>query len=486
MHRIDAHVLEDNIVSIKLHESCGFTQEATLRESIFKNGKWKNQILFSILENEYFQIKEKNNMQKLLMLGTSLLSREMVLYAKSQNVYTIVTDYLEPEKSRAKLIADEYWMINCGEVDLLEKKCRKEGVTAVICGISEFCLEVCMELCKRLGFPCYCTPEAWHYSRDKDDFKKLCKQVGAPVAQDYHLTDDLTDEEINSVQFPVVVKPVDMSGNRGISYCYDKKELIEAYKYARSLSHNDKIIVEKMLKGKEWYSSYAIVDGEIRLLSLNGMYVEPGFLQNLYSLTTTVSDNVERFCKEINPQIEEVLRKAGCKQGLAWVQVMLDEDDHFYIIEMGYRLPGDMTFVPYTTMLNLNVTKWLVDYSLGHKKNMSEMPVSQKKAFKQCGCCYSLWTHKAGVIKELAGLDKILKDKSIGYYSLNQIGTEMAIHRPVGVLTFACEDIETMISKIVRINENLFVKDETGENMIIKYTDFDYLRRIYNNGLNGK
>ena len=77
-------------------------------------------------------------------------------------------------KSVAKLVADEYWMINTSELDILEKNCREEGVSAVICGVSEFNLEMAMELCKRLNLPSYCTPEAWHYSRDKADFKKLC------------------------------------------------------------------------------------------------------------------------------------------------------------------------------------------------------------------------------------------------------------------------------------------------------------------------
>lgn len=422
-------------------------------------------------------------MQKLLMLGTSLISKEMVEYAKSKGVYTIVTDYLEPEKSRAKLISDEYWMINVAEVDLLEQKCREEGVTSVICGISEFCLEVCMELCKRLGFPCYCTPEAWHYSRDKEDFKTLCKSIGAPVATDFYLTDTLSDTELESVKFPVVVKPVDMSGNRGISYCYNKEELVKAYKYARSVSKNDKIIVEKMLKGKEWYSNYALVDGEIRLLTLNGMYAEPGHLKNLYSLTSTVSDNVVRFCKEINPKIEEVLKKVGCKQGLAWVQVMLDEDDQFYIIEMGYRLPGDMTFIPYTSMFNFDVTKWLVDYALGEKKSISEIPQSQFAEYKQCGCCYSLWTHKSGTIAEISGIDKILEDSSVGYYSLNQIGSHMDAHRPVGVLTFTSNNIEGMLNKIDFINKTISIRDTDNNDIIIRYTDFDYLREIYKNGL---
>ncbi len=59
-------------------------------------------------------------MEKLLMLGTSLQSREIVEYAKSQGMYTIVTDYLPPEESRAKLVSDAYWMVNTGDLDTLE------------------------------------------------------------------------------------------------------------------------------------------------------------------------------------------------------------------------------------------------------------------------------------------------------------------------------------------------------------------------------
>lgn len=53
-HRIVAHVLEANIASIKLHLKCGYKQEGILRQSVFKNGTWKNQIQFSILDKDYF------------------------------------------------------------------------------------------------------------------------------------------------------------------------------------------------------------------------------------------------------------------------------------------------------------------------------------------------------------------------------------------------------------------------------------------------
>lgn len=424
-------------------------------------------------------------MEKLLMLGTSLASKEMIEYAKSEGVYTIVTDYLPPEKSKAKLISDEYWMINTCEIDSLEKKCREEGVTAVICGVSEFNLEMSMELCKRLGLPNYCTPDAWHYSRDKADFKLLCKKVNAPIPEDYYLSDELSSDELKKIHYPVVVKPVDMSGNRGITYCYNEKELIDAYKYARSVSKNPKIVVERMLHGREWYSYYAIANGEIRQIALNAMEAQAGELKNLYSITTTVTDHIEQFMSEINPSIEEVLKAVGCKEGVAWVQAMLDDDGHFYIIEMGYRLPGDMPFVTYPGILGFDTIKWMVNYSRGIKNTVSMLPQEQKHAYKKCGCGYSLWTCKSGTISVISGIDEILKIPGVSYYSLHSVGEEFPVHRPVGVVGIYADNIEDFCKKIQLVNNAIKILDENGDNMIIRYTDLDYLMRVYNNGIRG-
>ena len=49
INRISALVLEDNRASIRMLEKCGYIQEGILRQSVFKNGKFKNQIIMSIL-----------------------------------------------------------------------------------------------------------------------------------------------------------------------------------------------------------------------------------------------------------------------------------------------------------------------------------------------------------------------------------------------------------------------------------------------------
>lgn len=422
-------------------------------------------------------------MEKLLMLGTSYASCEMVKYAKSIGVYTIVTDYLEPEQSVAKLIADEYWMINTADVDALEERCRDEKVTGVCCGISEFNLERALELGARLGFKTYCTPEAWHFSRDKDDFKALCRKLGVPVAKDYFISKELRDDELDAVEYPVVVKPVDLSGNRGISYCKDREELRKAYKYALSCSKSDKIIVEKQLMGEEWYATYACANGEVSLLALNAMYAQPGEPKNCYTVTTTVSSHVKEFCGRVSPKIEELLKAVGCTDGIVWVQVMLDEDNQFYVIEMGYRMDGEMMFMPYRQLCGFDTIRWLVETALGVAHDGSQLPAPQTAAFRKTATGMELWTNKEGTITKLEGYDEIAKLPGVFVENLKQVGDKAAKYRPVGVVTFATDTVEEMIQIIKAVNDTIHCYNENGEDMIIKYTDFDYLRRIYNEGI---
>lgn len=425
-------------------------------------------------------------MTKMLMLGTSNGSREMLRYAKSQGIYTIVTDYLDPDHSIAKKMADEYWMINTTDIDALAEKCKQENVTAVITGVSEFNLERSLELCTKTGMRCYCSPESWHYSKDKQDFKRLCKKLGVPVPTDYSISEKLTDEELDRIKYPVVLKPVDLSSNRGISYCYNKQDVIKAYHLARSMSKNPNIIVERMLHGEEWFASYALAKGEISLLALNAMYAQPGEPANCYTITTTVSDNVERFVNEVNPQIEKLLKEIGCKEGFVWVQAMLDEDGHFYIIEMGYRLEGAMIFIPYKDVCNFDVIKWMVDYACGRECLPSQLPPGQKKAYKKCGCAMMLWANKSGVATRVEGIEEVSKIPGVIVDVRTKVGDQISQYRPYGNILFTTENCDEMCNIIDIVNKKIRIIDENGTDMIIKYTNFDYLKKVYHDGLEGK
>lgn len=61
-NRVWAVILEDNIASIKMCEKCGYKKEGLLRQSIYKNGEYKNQVVMSILRHEFDDMLKENKM----------------------------------------------------------------------------------------------------------------------------------------------------------------------------------------------------------------------------------------------------------------------------------------------------------------------------------------------------------------------------------------------------------------------------------------
>ena len=425
-------------------------------------------------------------MKKLLILGSSISSKEIIETAKAQGVYTIVTDPSGINYRSAKQWSDEAWMIDVSDIDTLEKRCIDESVDGIICGVSEFCIDVALELCERLHKPFYCTKKSMHYSRDKADFKKAWREVGVLLADDYYISSELTDEELDCIKYPVVVKPVDCCANTGISFCYNKEELREGYKYALSVSKSTKIVVERMLKGKEWYAFYAMAAGECSLMALNAMYSEPGYPTNCYVITTTISDNVKRFLEETNPSIINALKSIGCREGIAWVQFILDEDNHFYVLEMGYRGDSEMLFLPYREMLGFNSVKLLVDCSLGVKNDPKLLPLSQTKAFVSSATSYMLWATQDAVIAAIEGIDEVANWENVYIGRWKGVGDEVHQYTSMATICFSSKTIDEACEMIDKINRTVRFFNEQGEDIIIKYTQFDFLRRIYQNGLDGK
>ena len=423
-----------------------------------------------------------NTPKKLLMLGTSKASCEMIEYAKSQGIYTIVTDYLKPEDSPAKLLADEYWMISTGDFDALEQKCKEVGVDGVCSGISTFCIPASIELCDRLGLQAYCTREAWHYTMHKGDFKALCRSCNVPVATDYFINEDSSEEDLNNIKFPVVVKAVDQSANRGMSYCSCKEEIIPAIKYAHSFSSDSKVIVERMLHGIEYTAYYALADGEASLVNLFSDLSQPGTPNNCYSVNSTACDKLDVYLKEIDPYFKKALKKGGMTEGVCWIELIFDEDGHFYVIEMGYRMSGDMMAIPICDVTGFNSYQWMIDVALGVKHTKKDLPLPHHTKYKKCGCAYILWSKDSkGVVSHIEGVEKILSDPGVHLARNVKEGSHFVANQYMLTFTFTEDNVENVISKIDEINNTIKVLDENGEDVIMKYTDFQTLRNIYNN-----
>lgn len=413
-------------------------------------------------------------MKKLLMLGTSYGSVELVKSAKARGVYTIVTDYMEPEDSKAKLVADEYWMISTADMDALEKKCREEQVDGVFCGVSQFNIDKVLELCQRLGLPTYCTQEAWNYTKNKREFKDVCISCGVPVATDYYLTDELRDEDLDKVKLPVMVKPVDLSANVGISYCYTREEVKQAYRHARSVSENPTIVVERMLQGQEIAAVYALADGEASIIGFSASYSAPNEPKNIWSFVGTVTDALQPYLKEVDPAFRKAMKEMGCTEGIVWVQAILDQDGHCYLLEEGYRLGHGML----TNGEGFDYNNWMLDTALGVPHTPDMLPKSWT-TLPYCGGAYHLWTNNDGILTEIQGVEELSKMPGFAVDFNLDIGAPIKRHQLVGGVTFGALDIDTFCKMLAAVNSKLHLKNERGEDLLIYFDDLDMLREVH-------
>lgn len=433
-------------------------------------------------------------MRKLLLLNGKLKgTSEYIQAAHEMGAHVIVSDEFTVEESLGKSLADEVWDIPCFDADALEKRCKEENINGILCGIDEDLMEVVIELCDRLNLPCYTSASQWKYSSDKSAFKELCQKNGVRVPKDYACKGETLDEIVaKDIRYPVVVKPIDLDSNRGVFYCQNQEELEKAYKEVEKLTEGDHILVEQCIRGNEWVATYAMADGEISFLGLGEMIADSSAPKNCYTIITTATNHIDDYINGINKDVERMFKNAGFNEGIAWVQVMRDEGDdsnedgQFYLIEMGYRLGGDMLWIPFKEMDNFDCVWWLVHYALYGSNDPKELPPTQIHPYTQCACVYTFFTKHKGSVKQVEGLDTYKENPNFHVYLQPRIDIEMPAFWHFGLIIFVAPNCDAMCQVIEDINKNVRFLEANGEDLKLSFHDGELIKQRYIKGLEGK
>ena len=87
------------------------------------------------------------------------------------------------------------------------------------------------------------------------------------------------------------------------------------------------------------------------------------------------------------------------------------------------------------------------------------------------------------MLSSFNGFDEICKIPGIKFYTQHHIGETFPERRPLGVVGINADTIDEFCEKIDMVNKTISILDENGEDVIIRYTDFDYLKSVYESGL---
>lgn len=400
--------------------------------------------------------------KKLLVLagGPNLVS--LVERAKDLGVYTVVTDYYNPETSPAKKIADEYWNISWSDIDSLEMKCRERGINGITTGYSESPVECCIELCKRLGLPCYCTQEQLDFTRDKVRFKETCRKNGVPVVREYDTIDDVDD-------FPVIVKPVDRAGSIGVGIATNMDELRQTYEYAMSKSYSKHVIIEKFIEGTKIDVYYEIRDGEITLLSTDSVInaKQNGYERVVQSAWYLPSHAHDLIVEKADPFLKKMIRNLGIKDGYLFISGF-EEKGQLSFFEAGFRLGGEHLYNYHELLGHINSLDLLIYHALIGSTAMLKRPCEGNSDLK----CMNINVYaNKGVVKSIEGMDEIAAMENCRFTLITgQIGQEcdddQAILTKMGMFYFCHTDAKVLMKDTEKAYSLLKITDTNGNDMI--------------------
>lgn len=412
--------------------------------------------------------------KKLLVLGGTSASYDLVKIAKSMGIYVIVTDN-STQTSLTKNLADEIVSIStadiCGLVDFV----KKNNIDGAFCGPSEFNIGNLVKLCKEANLPCYCTPEQWALCSNKKTFKEYCIKNDVPTAQEYTIksfTDEISDK---NVEYPVIVKPVDGCSSKGISICHNRKEVLKAYNLALSASACKHVIIEQYIDngGSIFSFRYILDNGKYYpYLSFDTYIVDPIERKYLISAFTYFpSRHIDTFKNTLDANVRRMFADMGLKNGVAFIQA-IPYKGKIYCHEMGYRLSGGMIYKITKSLMGINDMEMMIRFALGEAIISPDEIMKINIEQSDCIMAQLMIPLNTGTIASIEGINKIKTNEGVvDFLQYYQIGDSISTHvmgtlgQHFGRFTLKTKSEKEMIDLVNFIQSNLYVKDYDGKDL---------------------
>lgn len=275
-------------------------------------------------------------MKKIVIIGANSFQNPLILKAKALGYETHV--FAWQDGSVGERTADNFYPISIVERDAILEKCKEIRPDAVASIGSDLAMLTVNYLAEKLGLPGN-SMECTEISTNKYAMRKAFQKAGVPVPGFFEADADTTAEELKGLQLPIIVKPTDRSGSRGITKVEEWGQLKPALKASVDNSFEKKAIVEEYLTGSEYSCECISYQGEHHFLAVTKKYTtgEPHFIETGHLEPAPLTDGQREAIKKA---VFAGLDALQVKNGASHAEFKL-EGERVRLIEIGARMGGD-------------------------------------------------------------------------------------------------------------------------------------------------
>lgn len=411
-----------------------------------------------------------NNKKALLVMGGISAINEIVIDAKKQGYYVVVTDYLE--NSPAKKYADETWMLSIDDVEGIVEKCRERGID----GVMNYCIDPgqkpYQQICERLGLPCVAGFEQFDIMTNKDKFARCCVEHGLSIIPKYNMSSDFGKEDYASLEYPVMIKPVDGRASKGIIVAHSPEEMDAAIAYSLSFSKRKEVVVEKYLKCPEFCAKYVACDGEVYFTSMSDVWdsVLPDGTRVYMGTSTYPSRFCEEYVQTTNDRVIAMIKAIGVKNGALSFTGFYDHGE-FRFFDPSLRMGGAQDWRVVEAASGVNIANLLTNFAMTGSMGEKETVKKVDGAFMKKCSALLYYDLMVGTIGKFEGVSEILKLPGIvGYHQCHQVGDKIESYGTANNVAIrfivSCDSREEFVATVDAANQLMKIENVDGENMI--------------------
>lgn len=316
--------------------------------------------------------------QNLAIIGASYLQLPLIEKAKQLGYTTHVFAWECGDVGETA--ADHFYPISIVEKDAILNSCRRIGICGICSIASDLAMLTVNYVADALGLPCN-SPEATAKSTNKHLMRKAFQAGGDPSPKSIPV-DEHTDLAAVLLQYPVIVKPTDRSGSRGIYKLESPAGLADAVRAAMAEGFEKKVLIEEFAQGQEYSVEYISYAGKHYFLAMTLKYTTgaPHFIETGHLQPAPV--DADTLCR-VQKVIPHALDSLGITTGASHSEIKIAEDGTIRIIEIGGRMGGDCIgsdLVRYST--GFDFVKMVIDTACGHKPDFTKVQEPHAVAIK--------------------------------------------------------------------------------------------------------
>lgn len=275
-------------------------------------------------------------MKKLAIIGANYLQKPLVLKAREMGIETHV--FAWEEGAVCKEIADHFYPISILEKELILQKCTEIGIDGITSIASDAAVPTVCFVAEKMGLISNRFGDSLVATNKYEMRKRFMHQDVKCPRFEVATTDNLPD--VSNFRFPVIVKPTDRSGSRGVLKIEHPKQLKEAVSRAQTESFSGEAIVEEFVQGREVSVESISWEGKHYILAITDKVTtrEPYFVELEHHQPTSLDEKVQ---DKIRIETRKALTAVGVKYGAGHSEFIITNDNKVFAVEVGARMGGD-------------------------------------------------------------------------------------------------------------------------------------------------